>query len=745
MSDFDFDLVSEFAGYSSTRDKTNTSKAVLVRGSKNVYKKLSGTIASRPGLKTRGSADTTVAGVLSSYDWSTSLGSFREMRVANGKLQVESDIVTAGTYVWYDLMTALTLTRFVFSPWWDNTEKKDRLMFVKGDNNLHHWSGGMAILSAAAGNAIGLRGNSASLTTQSITEVATNVTVSSNGLAGLSAALAINLSGQPLNNETITLTLNATNIVITFVTVIGVNAGNVLIGATVADTVTNLLGLLTSPGSTTATQVALSGGNATLVGYLTPSATYTLTKTGSTSWAQAGFATNTLAEKTVVINGTTYTYTTGENGTTLGGVTPNPTGEAANSVVIQSVITEATTPSSSSLFTNDFIKVIGNRLHVGSYIGRIVYISSNTNFKDFTVPTPRTPGTPDLLILDNPAVGITVRNGNAHISAGDSDWYEISYSQITVGTTLTEVTKVDKKPSSFLGAAYAHEFIDTVGNDIIYLSKDQQVRVFGTFRNITQAKYPSISQQVQTEFKAENFTGGHLRCIGDFIHITAPVNGRDWMHQTRESVDPAGNVVSERLWHPPQIRNISRFAVINGVVFGHSNANPMIYQVWDTLQWSDDGPSGEPLPYTCVMRMSYRNYKGRRQGMTKFDKAYFEGYIANGSPLYGNVYFDYQGSSGLQNFPINTIKNPAQFFYGNSAPSLGTSPVGDNPLGDGLTPDSNEQELLNKYRKIANLNPINCFEYDMEVYSSDLDCRWEVLALGLNPVLSPTQPIVLQK
>ena len=69
----------------------------------------------------------------------------------------------------------------------------------------------------------------------------------------------------------------------TFVSAIGATAGNVLIGATAADTKTNLLGLLNAPGTTNATQVALSGGNQTLVGYTTSASTNTITKTG-TEW-----------------------------------------------------------------------------------------------------------------------------------------------------------------------------------------------------------------------------------------------------------------------------------------------------------------------------------------------------------------------------------------------------------------------------------------------------------------------------
>ena len=625
---FEFDLVTDFSGYNSSRDKTNIKDSFLVRGSKNVYKKLSGTIASRPGLLRRGSADSTSAAVLSSYEWYTSLNTTHPLRVCNNKLQVESEL--SGSYVWYDLVETSTLsspaatyTRFVFDSWWDNTEKKDRVLMVRGDDKILHWSGGITKVASGTVNTI-----------------------------------------------------------------------------TKSDTTTN--------------------------------------------WAQDGFATNTGAEKKIVISGVEYTYTGGESTYTLTGVTPDASGIVADSIAIQSVIITDNKPADGNI--NDFIKVIGNQLYVGSYSSRLVYVSSDSDFTDYTADV--YPGDPTLLTLDSVATGIGVKNGNAWISAGTSEWYEIVFSNIQVsGGAVTERNvKVDKKPVSFLGAAYAHEFIDNVTDDIVYLSQDQQLRVIGNFRSLFTTKYPTLSQAIQDELAEEDFTGGHLRAVGDFIYITAPNNGRDWMHQTRESVDVNGNVVAERLWHPPQIRNVSRFAVIDGILYGHSNANPQIYQIWDTGQWHDDSPSDDPLPYDCYMKMAYKRGKGeRRQGLIAFDKVYFEGYISNGVNLNANIYIDYQGSTDLQQVNINSINNPTKFFSSNSELSIGNSSLGENPLGDGVTSETNDQELLPKFRSICGVQMQDCFEYSIEIFSTEADSRWEMLALGANPRIQEFSATFIRK
>jgi hypothetical protein len=79
---------------------------------------------------------------------------------------------------------------------------------------------------------------------------------------------AIALGTNPGNTKTLTLDVNGTNVVLTFVSSIGATAGNILIGASAAATAANVLALLQNPTVTTSTGVALSSANAQLVQYL---------------------------------------------------------------------------------------------------------------------------------------------------------------------------------------------------------------------------------------------------------------------------------------------------------------------------------------------------------------------------------------------------------------------------------------------------------------------------------------------
>jgi hypothetical protein len=733
FDNFNFDLVSDFLGYVSSKDKTNVNPGVLVRGSQNVYKKLSGTIASRPGRLRRGAVNDTVAGIVSSYVWKTVLGSIRPLRVVDNtsaggdaRLQVESSIT--GTPLWYDLLTALPLTRYVFDTYFDTFNATDRLIMVRGDSNIQDWGGG--ITQVAGGNNI------------QISDAVSTITVSDGG-------------GSYSNFDIVTI-------------IGGDNTATAKVMTTTAGVVTSVLLLTKGSGysnGTVGTSTVGNGHNLTLT-ITTDNLTGTITKLDQTkTWVQEGFLSSTATTNKITINGVEYTYLAGAEGTILKGVSPDPSGIVSGQVAIQSVTTTANMPSAG--FNNDFIAVLGNaganQLFVGSYNSKVIYISAdgttnNGGFLHFTNSNDLLAGDATSLAVSSFPTGMAPRDGKMYVSGGSGDWFEVvpnvplPVSTLITGSYRAYVgTMINKLPGSGLTAALAHEFIKTVGNDIIYLSKDNQLKAVGTFKDIFgKDKFPTLSQAVYDELKEEDFTGGHIQAIQDFVYITAPVSGRHYLYQIRENVDANGIVTAERLWHPPFVEGLSRIEEIDGIVYGHSNQNPEIYQIWNTGQWHDDSPSGN-LPYTCVQRMAYKHIGDkhglRRQGLLHFDKVYFEGYIANGTNLFANILFDYQGASGLQNVIINSVQKPAIFFSGAQSIYLGSESLGGNPLGDGLVIEPDDQALLQKFRTIndISLSGINCFEYEIEVYSSDEDSRWEMLALGANAIEAGEQATFLRR
>lgn len=688
--DFEFkNIINNWAGYVSSVDKTNIKENYLVQGSLNVYKKLSGTLANRFGLKRLGVANSTYSAISSEYVWYTSWGATYTMVVSNYNLYVVKD------NVWYSLLSGLSKTRYVFDKWWDNTEKKDRVLLVKGDADLQHWSGGMAIINGL---------------TSVVTAINTTPTAGGSNYV-------------PGDILTITLGTTDATVTVTSVTTSGITTG-IVNGITLT---TGGSGYTTGAGKLT-TGGAGTGCTVEITTVSSPTANTLTLQDVSKSWIQYGFASNTVAEKKIIISGTEYTYTGGETTNILTGVTPSPIGIADGTMAIQKVITESNKPSST--FKNDMIKVIGNQAYIASYSGRQVFVSQDIDFKNFTVPSPQIAGSPALLTMDGNIKGISVRQGNAHIGFGAGGWAVISFSLTSNNNVLVRSTKVDIKPTALLQAPLAHEFIDTVGDNIIYLGQDNQVHSFGDFNNLFVAGYPSISQEIATELSSEVFTNGALRSIGEFIYITAPISGRVYLYQVRSSVNSDGTINAERLWHAPFVWSATRVDQIDGVVVAFSNSNPQIYQCWDTNQWYDDSPSDEHLPYTCSLALGYRG-ESRRQGLWSGDKYYTEGYIAGGTALSLQLNYNYQGYTNVLNLVVNRTDRPAYLFQQNLS-SLGDTSLGEQTLGNGGITDLTNNNPLAKFKNINSITITNIFEWQPVYYSDTTDARWEVLAVGDN-------------
>lgn len=760
-SNYEFELISEFGHYVSSRDKTNVEINNYVKNSKNVYKKRSGTIANRPGLKVRGALNAERAGVVSSFEWDGPFAAPRVLRVtSDGKLSVEYDNNDGNGPIWYDLLTGLTKTRFIFSSeYFDNFQDKEILLMANGSVlQIFNWEGGITQVASATALVAGVinQGNGRGFRL-SVAAGGTNYQIGD--------VLTIVQTGSSQTAQVIVAAIGASN------------------------TITELAPFIVPQGSGYAVQnsvptvaVSPSVGTGAEVDILQVGPGGTITKKNSTTtFFQDGFSKGEQVSGGVVsvpnwqfiYNGVTYTYGGGLDSETLTGVTPDPTSIPANAIIMSAVIPVSDIPSSPTQFafstfvdfTCDFLSVINNQVYVGSYGSPAIFVSSDVDYTNYQGVTNGGLGTPFAIEFDNNPVGISQKNYVPFIFGGSSDVYQVNITSQVVqqsgasaGADVIQVVGITKISLAENEAPVAQEFIDTNGEYIIWLGQDSQVHVLGAFKDLLLSdKAPILSTEVYDELTDVDFTGGALRIIGEFIYLTAPVQGTHYIYQTREFVDETGTAKSEKIWHSPQVSGISRFANIEGVIYGHSYLNPMIYAVWDTGQWYDDSPTGDQLPYQCVLAMAYQQVpnKGgkstRRQGLGVFDKIYFEGYMTRGTPLYATVYFDYQGAAGAQTLYINspavsgapagstTVKN-VKFYDYTTAPSLGQDSLADNPLGEAITHSTDEQDYLPKFRAIRKVTPQDCFEAGVELYSYEIGARWELLAWGINWKLSQRVP-----
>lgn len=93
-NDRKFSIVSDFLGYRHREDITNLPPGILVPGSQNVLTNVSNRLAVRKGYTLYGQPNSTIGGILSSYDWSRHTGDERHLRAWGTTLEylfVDSD------------------------------------------------------------------------------------------------------------------------------------------------------------------------------------------------------------------------------------------------------------------------------------------------------------------------------------------------------------------------------------------------------------------------------------------------------------------------------------------------------------------------------------------------------------------------------------------------------------------------------------------------------------------------------
>lgn len=827
-----------FRSYISSIDPTTAGVGVLIGGSQNTYKSLLGTVRNRWGLKRRGPADATAAGVIRSYEWETSLGQTRVLRAVNGTLQVE--IMNGSTIGYSDLISGLTDDEldFSFTPWYSQDLAKDLLIFVNGEQQLNMWPGGIALISAAAntagiifqtfgpnytpaiGSVYGASGGGIGYVVGDILTVSGgngDAQVKVDGITAATAVATVTIqsagSGYTLGDYVKIGSVSGTYAILKITGVDG--SGDVTsvsiqsngLGYAVASaqsttalsaTGTGLTVNITAVGTTiaawhfhnngsgysTGTNVALTGGTGTGATIAISSVTSgRVSVSGPETLLQLGFpgtlnptSSAGVTGGTFTVNGTSYSYASlGDDYLSFIGVSPDPTGLAGNSAIAGITVTDTSATSTDNpatingvvyyqsrledSFTNDAIAIVNNQIQLICYSSRLIHVSSDLNYTHFDVDylatgVLRAPGFPDILTLDSNGRAVSARDGNAVVFGSLGDSYLVTriastYNQTALDGTVSafayEQVTVQKQLSSDLSSPLGQNFVSSLNDSIIYLDQNNQLRQYGTLRNLATPVYPIFSLDVYTELAGVDFTGGMLRVVGEqsgeSVYITAPLSGTLYIYQVRFQIDEVGNMTAARLWQPPFILGCSTVAVIDGITYIYSNSNPQMYQVWDTGQYSDDSPSDEPIPYECHAIFAYFSLPDRAQQLF-FDKLYYEGYMTRGTNLYNNIYQEYQGAKNIVTVTVNKAVNPgkrsATFYDSTATPSLGDVSLGQVPLGEGVTARGGAQTP--KFRALRRTQAVDMFEFALDLASYDLDCNWQLLTLGVNIQSTPRRP-----
>lgn len=445
----------------------------------------------------------------------------------------------------------------------------------------------------------------------------------------------------------------------------------------------------------------------------------TLTKNGTDTWAEAFFLTN--GTRKVLIDGTEYTYTGGETTTTLTGVSPDPSGETANSVVSQTVDTQADEPTADR--TNDYIMEFENQIFLGSDDDNLVYISKNSDYKDFGESSPRLSGEGATLTLEGACKGFGKLEKIPVIFSGKDSLYTVEYVDISTSAVISEQIKIKKLKTGTNQGAFNQETIIPIGDSLIYLSNEPALRMLQSTAQAGQPQLKSLSNPIKPDFDDEDWTNANAVWHKSRYYLSSPVNSKLYILEYQE--DANGKL--KRFWQPPQILPVRCLSVIDQTLYGHSNSTPETFLLFNgTADRTYDGMAvADKLPINAVAKLSYRVY-GDRSRLKCFDSWYIDGNIsASTDDLQFQLDYDF-GGSGQQS--VFTIDGTDESILATSlvATSLGQQSLGSQPLGGSVQ----EPPELSRFKIILEMPKFDFSEIQEQFSSNDIDKSWEIISSG---------------
>ena len=461
----------------------------------------------------------------------------------------------------------------------------------------------------------------------------------------------------------------------------------------------------------------------------------TITKSGTDSWLDSGFY--SAGNKSIVINGTTYTYTGGETTTTLTGVSGDPSAEPVGSVIHQAVVTTAnsTMTGITSTFQNGLIAVMNNQVFLGSLTSSVMWLSKVNSYTDYSNSATRQVGEGGSLILDQNLVGFVVQGNEnlatMYVSAGQDIWYKITFTDYVsvVGPSGQTLGAVPIKTGKRQGAK-SQAFISNMKNNVIAVSNEPTIDLIGVMENyLTQIQTINISDPIKLDVDNYDFTDGSIFYFRYNIYVAIP----------KESIVLVYSLITKS-WEAPQTLPISRFYIVDGELYGHSYNTSESYKLF-TGYTDRVYPGFSGYPIEAKMVFSYQNY-GSRTTYKKANAMYVEGYISPNTTILCTLTYELDGCATTRTFEINGSDTQIVCIPASNA-SLGKTSLGKQKLGGAK--GQSIQNLPPKFRVEKTFNNTNFFECSMSFEILGTDQNFQLLAFGLNASSASEEPVIIRQ
>lgn len=684
MNDDDFKVTKGFKSYVSKPEITDLAPNFLVRGSKNVINDYASRVVSRLGYTLFGAANTGGAGFKSSYEWHSSTSKEFPLRAGDGKLQFYWNST------WNTLVSGMATSFLEFAKVWDNTEKIDVLLWVLGDGNRYKWSGGVAKIRVSTGTTVTkqgvLIGTTYAFVAGTTGTVAPTITDSANGFvtAGFVAGDTLYVSGSVSNNR------------------------NFTIGSVTAGTITLVMSdvLVTEAAGATVTM-----------------------HNGEPTWASSRFFTT--STRKIVYNGVEYAYTGGETTDTLTGLVAFPSATAGDPTWQAPITTANDAADIPVSFKPDLIGVTQNQVVLASTKSAEIYGSSTINYNDFHLTSPRAPGDPFKVVMDDYCTCIVSADNPAQndssliFGGGTSEFFKFDYK---ISQDLTnEIVRMIKLKTATSSGVISKGAITPIKKAVAFISREPSLDTISNLESQDASDVP-ISDLIQDDFNAYDFTNAHIRYWKRAIYLALPAEGVVLIFD-----------LMRKLWQPPQYMPIARLAIIDDWLYGHSSVTNETYRLFTG---TDD--NGAYIPQ--IARFAYNN-SGRRDRIKNMSEYWTDGYISPGGVLAMNMNLGFEGSVEKKVMMISG--NDSEIVTPLGGSTLGDEPLGTTPIGGALLGAvigiAGSGGTLLRFQQEDTMSLADYFESFVEYTMNSLNGQFAIVAHGSNAWDAGTSPVTHKK
>lgn len=448
----------------------------------------------------------------------------------------------------------------------------------------------------------------------------------------------------------------------------------------------------------------------------------TITKQGTSTWAEERFLTGTKSIRVKDDSGTwrEFQYTGGDTTTTLTGVTPDPTAftiTAGNSVT-QKIETSANQPSANA--KNDFIATYLNHLFVFSETERIVLMSKLNNFDDFSAPTsPRLPGEAATFTLDEEPKGAAIAPLGKSIYIFTRNYrYAFTFAD---SADLTKQTFNIDPTYAPLGGCTNSLAVSNIKNFITLITNEPTFDTLGNLQNMEGLQTSSLSDDIKNYFDVAEVDEASSSYYKNNSYVSIK-SSSDYGSNNNILVRNLQNGYWETPWTLPSLNTFEH----EGEIYANDPSTQNTYKLLDGY---NDGQDGDTLgaPISAKWFSKHDNF-GLPFNQKEFDIMWIDGYITPSTQL--DIILTYDFGSYYQKFSLLGTNTDTGIVLVSTSGGLGYFSLGSRSLGGrGETLSSTG---LRRFRGFITV-PVRAFyELQTSIQSSGVNFRWEVLSFGFN-------------